>query len=120
MLAGFLLVPLGKGIGLDGHEGQVFTRIWVLAVVSSYYLWFWTHGGQTLPMKTWRLRLCNQDGSSIGLDRALLRLVLVGAGWGLGGAHILWALFDREKQFLHDRMLGTHLVSLGSSFHPSS
>jgi uncharacterized RDD family membrane protein YckC len=112
MLAGFVMVPVGRGLALDVHQGQVFTRIWALTVVSSYYLWFWTHGGQTLPMKTWRLRLCNQDGSALKLDRALLRLVLVAAGWGLGGAHLFWALFDRDKQFLHDRILGTRLVSI--------
>jgi uncharacterized RDD family membrane protein YckC len=119
MLAGFILVPLGKAIGLEGHAAQVFTRVWVLIVVSCYYLWFWTHGGQTLPMKTWRLRLCKQDGSSIGLDRAMLRLVLIAAGWGLGGAHFFWALLDRDKQFLHDRILGTRIESLSSPLHPS-
>jgi uncharacterized RDD family membrane protein YckC len=118
MLAGFLLVPLGKAMGLDAHEGQVFTRVWALGVVSFYYLWFWTHGGQTLPMKTWRLRLCNQDGGAVKLDRALLRLVLLVAGWGLGGAHLLWAFLDRDKQFLHDRILGTRIVSLSPSLSP--
>lgn len=112
MLAGFVFVPMGKALGFNAHDEQWFTRAWALMVISSYYLWFWTHGGQTLPMKTWRLRLCKQDGSSIELDRALLRLILVAAGWGLGGAHFIWAFFDRDKQFLHDRILGTQIISL--------
>lgn len=112
MLAGFVLVPLGHAFGLTGHDGQVFTRVWALAVISCYFLWFWTHGGQTLPMKTWRLRLCMSNGAPVGIDRALLRLVLVAAGWGLGGAHFLWALIDRDKQFLHDRIVGTRIVSV--------
>jgi hypothetical protein len=120
MLAGFILVPIGQALGLDSHDRQIFTRIWAIAVVSSYYLWFWTHGGQTLPMKTWRLRLCNQDGSPLGLDRALLRLVLLASGWGLGGAHLLWAFLDRDKQFLHDRILGTRIEWLSAPLHPQA
>jgi uncharacterized RDD family membrane protein YckC len=27
-------------------------------------------------------------------------------------ASIAWALFDRERQFLHDRLAGTRLVSV--------
>ena len=79
-------------------------QLFLAAVFAAYFLWCWLRGGQTLAMKTWRVRLV---GVSPG--RALLRflfaLVLVPTG-----ASILWALFDREGQFLHDRLAGTRLV----------
>jgi uncharacterized RDD family membrane protein YckC len=31
-------------------------------VLLIYFLWFWSNGGQTLAMKTWRLRLVTRDG----------------------------------------------------------
>lgn len=109
MLVGFLMVPLSLGLNLQPHAQQTFTRVWIMVVVSAYFIWFWTHGGQTLPMKTWKLRLTRHDGGPISLNVALLRLILATAGWGLFGAHFAWALFDRDGQFLHDRMLGTRI-----------
>ena len=112
MVAGFVLVPLGHALGLSADEFRSYTRAWALTVISAYYLWFWLHGGQTLPMKTWHLRICRQDGRPLSAEQAMLRMVLVWAGWGLLGAHFLWALFDRDRQFLHDRIMATRIVRL--------
>ena len=112
MLAGFVLAPVGKGMGLSGGDLRTYNRAWILLVLSLYFLWFWLHGGQTLPMKTWRIRLCRADGAPLPFEIALLRLALVFAGWGLGGLHFLWAIFDRDGQFLHDRIVGSRIVQL--------
>ena len=32
-------------------------QAWVLLVAGGYFVGFWTRGGQTLPMKTWRIRV---------------------------------------------------------------
>lgn len=48
------------------RNGLVHHRLlaaWIALVVGAYFVWFWTHGGQTLPMKTWRLRLVAADGA---------------------------------------------------------
>ncbi|WP_351119720.1 RDD family protein, partial [Psychrobacter sp. SMN/5/1215-MNA-CIBAN-0208] len=51
---------------------------WIALVVGAYFVWFWTHGGQTLPMKTWRLRLESANGRPLSAGHALVRYVL---GW---------------------------------------
>ena len=83
---------------------------WVFAVVGFYFGWFWTHGGQTLPMKTWRLRLLRRDGSPVAWPRAAHRYVLALLSFFAVGLGFWWAFFDREKLFLHDRLAGTHIV----------
>ena len=83
---------------------------WIVVVAGAYLVWFWTRGGQTLPMKTWGIRVVRGDGAALGTARAIHRYVLAligGAALGLGFA---WALFDPERQFLHDRLAGTALV----------
>lgn len=85
-------------------------QAWVLLVVGAYFTWFWTRGGQTLPMKTWRLRLVAADGGPVALPRALRRYALAGVGLAVLGLGFLWALVDRDRQFLHDRLAGTLLV----------
>jgi uncharacterized RDD family membrane protein YckC len=105
---------------------------WLFLVLGVYFCWFWTHGGQTLAMKTWRIRIVAGDGQPLGWRRALLRYVLAW-GWLLPGLalaraisaqgwmllllpalnYALWAmtaLLDRDRQFLHDRLAGTRVV----------
>ena len=85
-------------------------QAWVLAVTAAYFAWFWTRGGQTLPMKTWRLRLVAADGGPVAVPRALRRFVLALLGFAALGLGFLWAFVDRDRQFLHDRLSRTLLV----------
>lgn len=85
-------------------------QLWVLAVAASYFVGFWSHGGQTLPMKTWRIRLVCVDGSRITLARGLHRFAIAVLGTLAAGLGFLWALWDRDRQFLHDRLSGTTIV----------
>lgn len=79
-------------------------------VIGAYFLWYWIHGGQTLAMQTWRIRLVDHRGGELALRQALLRYVAASAGILFFGAGLFWALFDREGLFLHDRLVGTRLV----------
>ncbi len=90
--------------------GMIFFQLYLALVTGAYFLWFWTHGGQTLAMKTWRLRLVTVEGGRVPLARAVARLLLAVAGIACFGLGLAWALWDREGQFLHDRLAGTRLV----------
>ena len=83
-----------------------------LLTVSGYFLWCWTHGGQTLAMKTWRIQVLTKDGASLTFPQALQRLLLAISGLLLGGLSFWWAFLDKDGQFLHDRLGGTRLVLL--------
>ncbi|MEO5693297.1 MAG: RDD family protein [Usitatibacter sp.] len=85
---------------------------WVLVVWGAYFAWFWTRGGQTLPMKTWKIRVVRNDGAPLGPARALHRYVLAVIGLLAAGLGFAWALVDRDRQFLHDRLAGTALVDV--------
>lgn len=76
-----------------------------------YFAWFWLHGGQTLAMKTWKIRVANADGGPVRPAQAVLRYMAAWFSLGVAGIGILWALVDRDGQFLHDRIAGTRLVS---------
>lgn len=79
-------------------------QLFLAAVLAAYFLWCWLRGGQTLAMKTWRIRLTGITPRK-ALLRFVLALVLVPTGIGLA-----WALVDRDGQFLHDRLAGTRLA----------
>ena len=90
-------------------------QAWVLAVTAAYFAWFWTRGGQTLPMKTWRLRLVAADGGPVAVQRALRRFLIALLGFAAMGLGFLWAFVDRDRQVLHDRLSGTLLVETSAA-----
>lgn len=77
-----------------------------------YFSWFWSHGGQTVAMKTWKIRLVSQHGHGLNFRQAVLRQLLCWFSLLCFGLGILWALFDRDGQFLHDRLLGYRLIAV--------
>jgi len=79
-----------------------------LAAIGLYFVPQWMRG-QTLPMKTWRLRLERPDGGRLTLARALARYALALLSCCMLGLGFLWAILDREHQFLHDRLAGTRI-----------
>jgi uncharacterized RDD family membrane protein YckC len=87
-------------------------QAWIVFVIGAYFVWFWTRGGQTLPMKTWRIRLVRVDGTAVNVARAVHRYVIALLGTAAMGLGFLWALVDRDRQFLHDRLSGTALVDV--------
>lgn len=91
------------------HSRTVF-QAFLVGVAAAYFIWQWTHG-QTLPMKTWRMRLVSRDGLPVSARRAALRFVVAACGLAAAGLTFAWALVDPEGQFLHDRIAGTRLVS---------
>jgi uncharacterized RDD family membrane protein YckC len=82
----------------------------VFIVLGAYFVWYWHHGGQTLAMQTWKIRLSTPSGVEPSLARLALRYVLAWPSLVYLGTGLFWALFDRDRQFLHDRLAGTRLV----------
>jgi uncharacterized RDD family membrane protein YckC len=101
-------------------------------VLGLYFVWCWSQSGQTLPMKTWRIRLVTRAGSPPTPRRALARYL---AAWIWVLPPLVWAWFDPsierrlgwilvgwaalyglscllhpQRQFWHDAVCGTRLV----------
>ncbi|MBA5608449.1 RDD family protein [Duganella sp. FT3S] len=103
-------------------------------VLGAYFIHQWSREGQTLAMRTWRIKLVMPGREHVPLQAAVVRYLLAWlwivpaalldyalglAHWqalGVLGAGILaWsatAWFDKDGQFLHDRLTGTRLVQL--------
>ncbi len=109
LLIGFLLPQIvlnAFGMVVSGK----LLLLHVLALLMLYFVWFWLNGGQTLPMKTWKLRLVGEDGGNLRPLQAILRYLAAWPSILLCGIGIFWAFFDKDRQFLHDRIAGTRIV----------
>ncbi len=87
-------------------------QFYLLLVMGYYFTWFWTHGGQTLAMQTWKMRVVTAGGGHLTKKQAIIRYLLAITGIFLVGFGFIWALFDRDQQFLHDRIAGTRIILL--------
>ena len=85
-------------------------QLYLLAIGAAYFIYCWMHGGQTLPMKTWHIRLVTRGGDPISLQTGICRYLFAAIGIGLFGLGLIWAFVDGERQFLHDRLAGTRIV----------
>jgi uncharacterized RDD family membrane protein YckC len=85
-------------------------RVYVVLCLALYFIWHWSGGRQTLAMRTWKLTIATPEGHAPPLWRLALRYILAWPSLTLGGIGILWAVVDRDRQFLHDRLAGTRII----------
>lgn len=107
-LAGFAVIGLLPDV--SGGISRLLFQVYSVLVAGLYLTWSWRRGGQTLAMKTWRIRVVDETGRRLSLSTAWLRYGLALLGLLTFGLGFLWALWDRDGQYLHDHLLGTRLV----------
>jgi uncharacterized RDD family membrane protein YckC len=110
-LATVIVLPLNAGEAFSAGQ-QYFYRAYLLAISFVFYAWFWTHGGQTLGMRAWKIKLCDQQGANVDWVQALGRFVAAVLSWAILGLGFFWCLFDKERLCWHDRLSGTRLVQI--------
>jgi uncharacterized RDD family membrane protein YckC len=109
LLVGALPFVLVAGPAVPVAARPLF-QLYLVALTAVYFVWQWRHGGQTLAMKTWRIRVVTCEGTPLDWSRAARRYLFALAGTLLAGSGFLWALADRDGLFLHDRLAGTRIV----------
>ena len=60
----FVASYLFLSIARDAQSGlsRAVFQIYLLSVCGAYFVFCWSHTGQTLPMKTWRMRIVTEEG----------------------------------------------------------
>ena len=135
MVAGFVFQPV-HGV-LPASLARGMQSLFLLLVLALYFGWCWLRSGQTLALKTWRMRLVAPDGRPVDLRAAALRFVLglllylpllATIVWWFyqrqqASPYVVlmlvlwlvnwgWALIDGDRQLLLDRLAGTRLIKV--------
>jgi uncharacterized RDD family membrane protein YckC len=137
LIAGFAFLPLISPAASTAAAPSVpppFARTMLFCALASlaalYCTWCWSEGRRTLPQKTWRIRIVGDDGRPISRRTALLRFLAAWIGpavalalyaalpatphrryaFLLAAFNYAFALVDRDRRFLHDRVAGTRVV----------
>lgn len=133
-----LPAPLWRRLAAALYDGILLAAIWMSAALADaivrtladlpyhavvlrgalfllgllYFGGSWTHGGQTLGMRAWRLHLRHPDGRAVGWLAAVVRYGCAWIAWLPLGAGVLWSAIDTRGRAWHDIWSGTELVLL--------
>lgn len=106
----FTLVVLAVRLGAAVTPGGWWYPSSLLAIAMAFFCGFWVHGGQTVGMRAWHIRVVREDGRALTWARAAARFcagIVSALPAGLG---LWWSVFDRHKRGWHDRWTRTRVV----------
>lgn len=114
---GALITSLNVALGAKGQDYQpmlhnpLYFVGWV-AVLASFFIYSWCKSGQTIGMKTWRIRLIPQDPAiaTISLRQALLRCLFGLAGMLMLGAGYWYRWLNKDGRTWHDKMTASRVI----------
>lgn len=115
LIAIMLIFTFTAWLARGGREiapGTFWFQLSLMGLAMLFYAWFWTHGGQTLGMRAWKIRVENEDATALSWATALARFWLAwlvtlpaGLGWW-------WSLLDPKQRCWHDRLTHTRVVRI--------
>jgi uncharacterized RDD family membrane protein YckC len=104
-----VVIPLQALWGIESIGKHPLFQLYQFVVIYVFFAWFWVHGGQTLGLRAWRIRVVREDGAPLQWSDAAKRFAAAILSWLPLGAGFLWAAFDRQGLAWHDRMSRTRL-----------
>ena len=113
----FVAISIGMGIKWLLTGNVTFTNhnlgfLYMEFATFLFYGWFWTHGGQTLGMRAWRLKVVKENGDSLQWMQAAVRYIYAQLSWLVAGLGFLWIMIDKNKLAWHDHLSHTYLQLL--------
>ena len=103
-----LLLPFTSGEAVSDQQTLIY-RIYLAVISFFFYGWFWTHGGQTLGMRAWKIKVLTLDQKNINWTQAVVRFLTAMISLGFFGLGFLWILFDKNRRSWHDHLSKTAL-----------
>jgi len=105
-IATALLLPFTSGEAVIPQQTLIY-RIYLTVISFFFYGWFWTHGGQTLGLRAWKIKVLTLDQKPVSWTQALFRFATAIVSWFFCGLGFLWMLVDRNKRSWHDHLSKT-------------
>ncbi|MGR9099899.1 MAG: RDD family protein, partial [Gammaproteobacteria bacterium] len=100
-----LILPFNSGRPFS--PGQIFYPLYLVGVSFLFFGWFWTHGGQTLGLRAWRIKVLKENGSPLDWKSAFWRFLWAFLSWTAAGLGFFWIFVDKDRRGWHDRFSKT-------------
>lgn len=134
-IATALTLPFNKG-EVEANQ-KIFMSLYLLSVIYIFYGWFWTHGGQTLGMRSWKQQLVSIDKTAITWQQSFIRFITGLPAWLLFFIGLIlwikpsiaetltfippsvitltgfaWVLIDNKNGNWRDKLSKSHVIDL--------
>ena len=114
------LLFLATAVALVFNQGEAIESspafsLYLLLILFSFYAWFWHKSGQTLGMRTWKIRIVAESGGNPAWGACYLRLCFALLSIICFGVGYLWRLFSPYTW--HDRLSRTRIVDVSALTH---
>jgi uncharacterized RDD family membrane protein YckC len=106
-VASLIAVIINNGEAIS--QGNIFFIAYLFAVSWLFYSWFWTHGGQTIGMRAWKVYVLSEDQSSVSWRQATIRFSAALLSWIPLGLGFWWQYFRDNRQSWRDKLSATYL-----------
>jgi len=113
LLTAVLLVVASIPVALNGGKAYFHPLISLVYLLVAYlfFAWFWMHGGQTLGMRAWKLKVLSDNGANLDWKQSAIRFAAAGLSLIPVGMGYLWILFDADNLSWHDKLSKSRIVS---------
>ena len=112
ILAGFILVGIlraATGEFPGAFPASVnFSLMFIICFF--YYTHSWMRGGQTIGMKSWRIKLISEYKPQMRISQCMRRTGVGFFSLLLAGLGYWWALFDKRQRSWHDMASMTRII----------
>ena len=94
------------------HYKRLFLQLVLWLIAGAYFVWCWIKSGQTLATQAWKIKLVNNAGTTLSYRQALVRYVFASVSTLVFCLGFFWAIVDKDRCFLHDRLLKSRFIKL--------
>ncbi len=98
-----LILPFNSGEALNNWQ-IIFYRFYLLFVSFLFYGWFWTHGGQTLGLRVWKMKVLTLNHQSMTWKQAMIRFCFALLSWAAFGLGFIWIMINKNSLAWHDSL----------------
>jgi len=106
----FVITAVAVSLNEGEKVSSAGLRFVFLLTAYVFYTWFWLHGGQTLGMRAWRLRLVDANGRAPTWSAVSVRFLVAIGSWTACGLGHVWILIDVHRRAWHDRVSRTFVI----------
>ncbi len=90
-------------------QGNLFFIAYLFGVSWLFYAWFWTHGGQTVGMRAWKVVLLSEQQKNVSWRQATLRFAAAVLSWLPLGLGFWWPYLKGNNRSWRDKFSTTYL-----------
>ena len=114
------LDPGNGGVGLiSNHWLRFIYQLYLYYLIFVFYFVFWRIKGQTLGMQVWKIKTIDEGGDIMSPGQCVLRFALATPAIVLCFLGFLWALFDKDRLTVYDRLSHSRVIYMGDKPYAS-